>query len=98
MVLSIPMTAGAYPLWESALQNKTPVGRQLPLLQQIPQATIWGYNNSLVIAQVTHARADQIFHTSFEDQAGDAAISEGNARTGKRKRTGNILFQPHNVR
>jgi YD repeat-containing protein len=61
------------------------------LLQQhkvndLNQSYVWGYNNSLPIAQVSNAAAKDIFYTSFEDADGNS--TDGDSRTGKKSRTG----------
>lgn len=46
----------------------------------IPTSYIWGYNNTLPIADVTNANVASIFHTSFEEDVTN--IVSNNARTG----------------
>jgi YD repeat-containing protein len=70
--------------------------------QGIPQSVIWGYNNSLVIAQVTNARTNQIYHTSFEEGSATEEIgtdpATGSARTGKKVKVGNTFIIPADKR
>ena len=46
----------------------------------VPKAYIWGYNNTMPIAEISNATPPEVFHTSFEDNTGVA----GEAATGKK--------------
>lgn len=74
----------------------------IAFIQGIPQSVIWGYNNSLVIAQVTNARANQIYHTSFEEGSASEETgtdpTTGSARTGKKVKVGNTFIIPADKR
>jgi len=48
------------------------------------QSYIWGYNNTLPIAQVINAELDEIYHTSFEDASGSSSTT---AYTGGKVKT-----------
>ncbi len=54
--------------------------------EDVMNAYIWGYDNTLPIAHVTNAFAKDIFHTSFEDADGNSV--DGDAITGRKSRTG----------
>lgn len=45
---------------------------------------VWGYNNTLPIAQVVNAGANNIFHTSFEEESGSTIAAEG--KTGNKSK------------
>lgn len=47
---------------------------------------IWGYNKSYPIAEAINAAAGDIYYTSFEEVDGNS--TEGDAKTGKKSRTG----------
>lgn len=58
---------------------------------------IWGYNNTLPIAEVVNARQAQVFHTSFEEDAIATAGTETQpAKTGRKYKSGSftISFAP----
>jgi hypothetical protein len=58
---------------------------------------IWGYNNTLPIAEVVNAKKEQVFHTSFEEDAAATAGTETQpAKTGRKYKSGSfaVPFAP----
>lgn len=53
---------------------------------------IWGYNNSLVIAQVTNAKYDQVYHTSFEEEPSNTVSTVSYAKTGQKVKSGSFVI------
>jgi len=51
---------------------------------------VWAYNKTLPIAEVKHAAASQVFHTSFEEEG----FAGPGARTGNRYHAGAYTFTP----
>jgi hypothetical protein len=49
-------------------------------------AYIWGYDNTLPIAEVINALAKDVFYTSFEDAEGNS--TDGDSKTGRKSKTG----------
>ena len=64
--------------------NPTEVAR----INDVKTAVIYGYNNTLPIAQIKNAAINHVFHTSFEggEEGGNSAVNDG--RTGNASRTG----------
>lgn len=67
-----------------ATGNPTEVAR----INDVKTAVIYGYNNTLPIAQIKNAAINHVFHTSFEggEEGGNSAVNDG--RTGNASRTG----------
>jgi hypothetical protein len=61
---------------------------QLTKTHEQPVAMIWSEDGEHLLAQVINARADQIFHTSFEDSGIDSAT----AKTGGKFHPGNFTI------
>lgn len=59
---------------------------QFSVSDNIANSYIWGYNNSLAIAEVKNALSKDVFHTSFEDSEGNS--SNGDSKAGLKSRTG----------
>ncbi|HEX2844926.1 MAG TPA: DUF5977 domain-containing protein [Chitinophagaceae bacterium] len=55
-------------------------------LNDVKLSYIWGYDGQYPIAEATNALQKDIFHTSFEDADGNSSV--GDAKTGKKSRTG----------
>ena len=55
-------------------------------LNDVKLSYIWGYDGQYPIAEATNALQQDIFHTSFEDADGNSSV--GDAKTGKKSRTG----------
>jgi hypothetical protein len=62
--------------------------------KDIPAAYLWGYNNTLPVAEANNATQDQIYHTSFEDVGIPPPVAVGKAKTGKKILSGNVYTFP----
>ncbi|MFT3822665.1 MAG: hypothetical protein QM731_02050 [Chitinophagaceae bacterium] len=70
------------------INNYDSHGNLLQLVDRsgVTKSFVWGYNNNYPIAQVLNASVTDVFYASFEDAEGNS--STGDARTGKKSRTG----------
>lgn len=55
----------------------------------LSKSYIYGYNNTLPIAEITNAVPANVFYTSFEDTEGNSSV--GDSKTGKKSRIGGYI-------
>jgi hypothetical protein len=67
------------------LQNRP---NQITKEGDLPSTLIWSKNGEYLIAQVTNAQANQVYHTSFEDNG----TLDLTAKTGERTHLGNVFI------